>query len=741
MEILDRLRKREGRRVKTVTMLQMEPVECGAASLGMVLSYYGLWLPLEKLRAVCGVNRDGSSMGAIFRAAKSYGCEAHGYRWDTEALLRKTQDYPLILYWEFTHFLVLEGILDGKAYLNDPASGHRVLTLEEFRSSYTGVALSVKPGEGFRPAGRRYNVAQAVFGKLSQDPWTLLFVILVGLCLIVPGIASPLFRQIFLDDILTGKHEDWIFTLLVSIGLSIFVTAVLTGLRAWCLTKWQKRLTLLDSSRFFRHILQLPMQFFQQRFASEIASRLGFHSSIASVLSDSAATSALDLLVAIFFLVLLFQYSPRLTVIGVGFSLASVVLFFCLRRRLTELNMQIQQDVGKEYGTAMNGLMIIETLKANGSEADFFNKWAGYHTKVLIGTQKAQLLSQVNFMLPLLFSGVNSALIMTVGGFAIMDGTMTAGIFVAFQNLMGKFQEPVNRLVGLGQSLQTVEMQLRRLDDVYQHDIDTLNFPRDSRRPPAGMDPLSRLSGRLALRGVSFGYSPLKPPLITDFSLDLAPGRWVAIVGASGSGKSTVAKIVTGLYEEWTGEVLFDGLPRRSIPRDVLVNSVAAVDQEIFLLSGTVRDNITLFNPVIPQSEVIRAARDACIHDDILCLGAEGGASGYNAMVTEGGRNFSGGQRQRIEIARALAGNPSLLVLDEATSALDAVTEGRILTNIRRRGCACLIIAHRLSTVRDADEIIVLEQGRTVERGTHAELLARKGVYAQLAEENGREMA
>ena len=739
MGLFGRWQQEKGLRVKTPTMLQMEPVECGAASLGIVLSYFGLWLPLEKLRSVCGVNRDGSSMGAIFRAARNFGCTAHGYRWSIETVRSSTEAYPLILYWEFTHFLVLGGIIGDKVDLNDPAVGHRSISMEDFRSSYTGIVLSIKPGPEFRPAGHSYSVVRVLYDKLQQDPWAVVFILFVGACLIIPGLAMPAFRQIFLDDVLTGRHGDWIFNLLVGMALSAFVTGVLTGLRAWCLTRWQKRLTILDSSRFFRHLLQLPMNFFQQRFSSEIASRLSFHGSIASVLSDSAATAVLDLLVAVFYLLLLFHYSAPLTVVGIGFSLFNAAVFFYLRKRLVELSMRVQQDIGKEYGTAMNGLMMIETLKSNGSEADFFNKWASYHTKVLIGSQETQMLLQSSTMIPLLLSGVNTALIMTVGGFSIMEGVMTVGIFVAFQNLMGKFQEPMNRLLGLGQSLQTVEMQLKRLDDVYRYEIDRLNFPKAEEQPPEGSPQLTRISGKLTMRGVNFGYSPLKEPLIADFSLNLEPGGWVAVVGASGSGKSTIAKIVTGLYEEWSGDVLFDGIPRRDIPRTNLINSIASVDQEIFLLSGTVRDNITLFNPMIPQSDVVRAARDACIHDDIMRLDAEGSGSGYNALVSEGGSTFSGGQRQRIEIARALAMNPSLLVLDEATSSLDAVTEERILTNIRRRGCSCLIIAHRLSTVREADEIIVLSKGRIAERGKHAELMKKNGVYAHLIEERRSE--
>ena len=398
-----------------------------------------------------------------------------------------------------------------------------------------------------------------------------------------------------------------------------------------------------------------------------------------------------------------------------------------MRRHLTDLNMRIQQDAGKAYGVAMNGLRMIETIKANGDESDFFAKWAGYQTKVLSSSQETALWSLTMTLLPTLLGGINGALIMTFGGFSIMEGAMTAGMFVAFQNLMGSFQAPVNSLMALGVSLQTTEMQMQRLNDVKRYEIDRLNFPDDEAERSF---PRDRLSGEVTLTDVSFGYSPLEPPLLQHFDLQMEPGGWVAVVGASGSGKSTLAKIVTGLYEEWSGTVAFDGVLRRKLPRTVILNSLAAVDQDIFLITGSVADNISLFDKSVQRSDIIEAAKDACIHEDILKLDG-----GYDAVVAEGGLNFSGGQRQRLEIARALAINPSLLVLDEATSALDPITEKSVLENIRHRGCSCLIVAHRLSTIRDCDEIIVLDHGVIVERGTHRDMVTHDGPYRRLIEE------
>lgn len=727
MNIVDSIKNFFGistNRVKVPTILQMEATECGAASLSMILAHYNLWLPLEKLRQECGVNRDGSKASCVIRAARNRGCTANGYRWNADRV-KEVNEFPLIIHWEFNHFVVLEGIKGDIAYLNDPAMGRRTVKWDEFRTSYTGVALRIVPNENFKPEGRRYNIFKAVAEKLSRDKWAVLFVLLLNLGMIIPGLASPVFSQIFLDDILTRKHPDWMFNFCLAMTVSFIVCGVMNWLQAVILTRWQRKLTLADSSSFFWHLLRLPMQFFNQRYAAEVASRVNFNESIASVLSGPAATAILNLLVAIFYLLLLLQYNVTLTIIGVFFSSIDIIIFFALRRHLTDLNMRIQQDAGKCYGVTMNGLSMIETIKATGNESDFFSKWAGYRAKVLSASQDAALWQMTSTIIPTLLGGINGALIMTLGGFSIMEGAMTAGMFMAFQNLMGSFQAPVNALVGLGSTLQSTEMQMQRLDDVRRYEIDDLNCSDKEIS-----ETVERLSGDLELRNISFGYSPLEKPLLKDFSLHIRPGHWVAVVGASGSGKSTVAKIVTGIYEEWSGQVLFDGKIRREIPRAAIVNSIAAVDQDIFQITGTITENLALFDSSVEKADVIQAAKDACIHDDILQLD-----KGYDAEVSEGGLNFSGGQRQRLEIARALAVNPSLLILDEATSALDPVTEQTVLENIRHRGCSCLIVAHRLSTIRDADEIIVLHQGNVVERGTHREMIQHDGPYRRLIEE------
>jgi len=555
MEIFEKIKNlfNDSSRIKVPTILQMEATECGAASLSMILAHYNLWLPLEKIRQECGVNRDGSKASCVLRAARNRGCNAQGFKRNADRL-KEVGEFPLIIHWEFNHFVVLEGIKGEKVFLNDPAMGRRTVDWKDFKTSYTGVALQIEPNENFKPEGERYNIFKAVAEKLSQDKWAAIFILLLNFGMIIPGLASPVFSQIFLDDILTKKHPDWMFNFMLAMTVSFLVCGTMNFLQAVILTRWQRKLTLADSSKFFWHLLRLPMQFFNQRYAAEVASRVNFNESIAGVLSGPAATAILNLFVAIFYLLLLLQYNVTLTIIGVVFSSVNIIIFFALRRHLTDMQMRIQQDAGKGYGVAMNGLSMIETIKANGNEADFFAKWAGYKAKVLSASQEVALWQMTATIIPTLLGGINGALIMTIGGFSIMEGAMTAGMFMAFQNLMGSFQAPVNSLLGLGSTLQTTEMQMQRLNDVRRYEIDDLNCAEEK-----NSEKVDRLSGELELKNISFGYSPLEKPLLKDFNLHIKPGHWVAVVGASGSGKSTVAKIVTGIYEEWSGEVKFDG--------------------------------------------------------------------------------------------------------------------------------------------------------------------------------------
>ena len=707
---------------RTPTILQMEAVECGAAALAIVLAHFGRWVPLEELRIACGVSRDGSKASNVVKAARRYGLVAKGFKKEPASL--RTLPPPMILHWNFNHFLVLEGFRKGEVHLNDPAAGPRRVTEEELDQAFTGVVLTFEPGPEFQTGGEPPQLVRALKRRLIGATAALAFVVLAGLALVIPGLVVPVFSKVFLDSVLLESRREWLPPLLLGMGLAALLTGLLTWLQQSYLLRLESKMAVAGSSRFLRHVLRLPMEFFSQRFAGDISSRVGINDRVAQLLSRDLATNFLGAVMIVFFALLMVQYDLLLTLVGVVVVSLNVAALRWVSRKRVDGNRRLLQDRSKLYGTAIGGLQTIETLKASGGESDLYARWSGYQAKVVNARQDLERYTQMLDAVPPLLAAVNTALILGIGGLRVMDGVISLGALVAFQALMLSFMAPVNRLVSLGGRLQMVEGDMNRLDDVLRYPPEPGSEGEPEPPPP---DFPVKLAGRLELRNVTFGYNRLDAPLIEGFNLKLPPGARVALVGGSGSGKSTLAKLVTGLYKPWDGEILFDGLDRVEIPRSVLTNSLAVVDQSVFLFEGTVRDNLTLWDATVPLPEVVAAAKDACIHDDIAAR-----PGGYDSQIDEGGANWSGGQRQRLEIARALVQRPTLLVLDEATSALDPTTEKLIDESLRRRGCTCLIIAHRLSTIRDADEIIVLDRGKVAQRGTHDQLKAVEGPYAQL---------
>ena len=710
-------------RVTTPTLLQMEAVECGAAALGIIMRYYDLWRPLEQLRMECGVTRDGSKASNLLKAARRFGLEASGVRCELDALL-KTEP-PVILYWNFNHFLVYEGVSQGKVHLNDPATGPRRISIEELEASFTGVVLKISRGPAFVPGGEKPSLMAALRRRISGFEIGLIFALLTGLLLIVPNIVNPAFTRVFIDQYLIGDKTNILRPLLSCMAVSIGFMILLLWLQRHFLLRLETKLALTTSAKFFTHVVKLPMEFYSQRYAGEIGSRVLINDKVAKVLSDKLVTTGLDLMALLFFALVMIQYDFWLTLICVAFAFFNLIAIKSVQRPRTDASFRLQQERGKMTGTSMNGVQMIETLKATGGEDEFFGRWSGYQAKTIRAEQDMDLYGQTLSAVPPLTKGLISATILGFGGWRVMDGHLTVGLLVAFQSLMDGFTKPITSFVTFGNALQETGSDLNRLDDVLRYELDPI-YASD-RTVSAQFNATIKLTGLLEVRNLTFGFNPLGAPLIQNLSFTVRPGERVALVGGSGSGKSTVSKLVAGLFKPWSGEILFDGVSRTQIPRRLLHNSIGMVDQDIFMFEGTIRDNLTMWNPTVPDSHITLACKDAAIAGDVASR-----QGGLSSTVAEGGVNFSGGQRQRLEIARALVNSPSFLILDEATSALDPTTEEIIDRHLRRRGCSCLVVAHRLSTIRDCDEIIVLEYGKVVERGTHESMKNAGGPYSKL---------
>jgi NHLM bacteriocin system ABC transporter peptidase/ATP-binding protein len=719
-------KRRRPRPVRTPTVLQMEAVECGAATLGMILGYYGLFVPLEELRTECGVSRDGSKASNMLRAARKYKLTAKGYKKEPEQL--DEMKMPVIVFWNFNHFVVLEGFRKGRAYINDPANGRRSVDEREFDESFTGVILTFAAGPEFKKGGQQGALLPALKRRLRGSKEALLFAVLTGLGLVIPGLLIPTFTRLFVDEVLVAQRQSWMKPLLIGLGLTAVLRALFTYFQQRCLARLQTKVAVSSSSQFFWHVLRLPMEFFNQRWPGEISTRVQINDRVAQLLSGDLATTIINVLTIVFYAAVMLSYDVVLTLVAIGLAGVNILALRYVSRKRVDESRRLQKARGLVNGTAAGGLQMMESLKATGTEGEFFTDWSGRYATSMNAEQELGVFTVYLSSIPTpLLQGINTVLILWIGGLRVMDGHMSVGMLVAFQSLTMSFMDPVNQLVTLGSNLQEVEADMNRLDDVLRYPTDP---QAESTEDDVGKGArIAQLSGQVDIRDLTFGYSRLESPLIDKFNLSIKPGSRVALVGGSGSGKSTIAKLVAGLYEPWSGEILLDGQPRRQVPRAILTNSLAMVDQEIFLLEGTIRDNLTTWDSTISAQNVVQAARDARIHDDVAVR-----KDGYDSIIDEGGTNFSGGQRQRLEIARALVGNPTILVLDEATSALDSNTEKEIDDALRRRGCTCIIVAHRLSTIRDADEIVVLERGQVVERGTHESLRSSGGVYARLIE-------
>jgi NHLM bacteriocin system ABC transporter peptidase/ATP-binding protein len=714
-------------RARTPTVLQMQVTECGAASLAMVLGHYGRWVPLEELRERCGASRDGTTALDVIKAAAHYGLEGKGY-YRRRGLLADA-GFPLILFWKGSHFLVLEGLDERHAWLNDPASGPRRISVEQFDRDYSKVCIALRPTEAFQAGGRRPSRLRGLQRRARPVLSEVLAVVTIGLLATIPALAVAAVAKLFVDDVLVGGKTDraWplvgvlVLLALLQIGLQVFQQRVLVGVGT--------RLTVAESARFVHHALRLPERYFISRSVPDLALRAQHNREIVTILTGKFASVAVGLVTMVVYGIAMLFISPVLGAITIGLTLVNVIAMRAALTRRRNLSRLLVAEQAALNQTTAYGAATMESIKAGGLESDYYARWEGTAVRVGEVRQEMAVETQLSNSIPTMLRALVSALVLCIGALLVIDGHLAIGSFVAFQTLLTQFGAPVLEIVSFSWLLQNVQNLIRRLDDVLDEPVDPTCDPAVQRQD-FSHDSAPRLDGALALDAVSFGFKETAAPLIEDFTLALEPGARVAIVGASGSGKSTLVRLIAGLHEPWSGTVLVDGRHRHEIPRRVLANSIAMVDQSIALFGGTVRDNLTLWDDAVPDEAVTRAAMDAQIHEDIVSR-----AGAYTSTMDDGGVNWSGGQRQRLEIARALVRDPSLLLLDEATSALDADTEAAVESALRRRGCTTVIVAHRLSTVRDADWIVVLDHGKVVEQGRHDELVARDGHYAQLVSE------
>ena len=709
---------------KVPQVMQMEALECGAACLTMILAYFGRWVPLEKVRTDCGVSRDGSKASNILKAARAYGLKAKGMTFSTSAL-RKKGSFPNIIFWNFNHFVVLRGFKGKYALLNDPARGQVKVPIEQFEESFTGIVLTFEKTDAFEEGGSKPDTLKYARKRLEGLAPAVTFVMLTAAVTSLITILNTSLGQVFMDRILTKEEPEWLMPLIAIMLVLALIVGLVSILNAVYLVRIQGKIAVVSSSRFMRHLLHLPVGFYAQRMVGDLQQRQSMNETIAFALVGQLAPVLVNMVMLVLYLVVMLNYSVLLTIVGLATVVANALVARYISKKRINVSRAAMADVGKLYATTVGGIQMIETIKAAGAETGYFGRWAGYQASVNEGSARTSRINEYLGMVPQMLTQIANILVLVLGIWLIVEQQFTPGMLLAFTGFLTAFMAPMNQMITLGQTVQEMRTQMERVEDVMRYPTDVPEDPAEL--VDASMLEREKLRGQVDLENISFGYSPLEPPLIEGFNLHLEPGQWVALVGGSGCGKSTIAKLVSGLYEPWDGEVRFDDTPIADVPRPVLRGSLAVVDQDIVTFDDSVSNNVKLWDRTIEDYEVILACRDAGIHN--LILQREGS---YSSRILPGGRNYSGGQLQRLEIARVLAQDPTVIILDEATSALDAKTEAEVIQRIRDRGITCIVVAHRLSTIRDCDEIIVLDDGKVVERGTHAELLAANGAYAEL---------
>lgn len=706
--------------VKVPVIIQMEALECGAASLAMVMAYYEKWVPLEQVRVACGVSRDGSSLKGLKTAASAYGLTAKAYRYELEAV--REIPVPAVIHWNFNHFVVLCGFTRKGAVINDPARGRTVVSMKEFDRAFTGVVLTLAPSAEFEKGGAPKSIWRFVKKRMAGTRSAFIFIMVTALFIACVGIVQPLFSKVFMDSILTREHTEWMYPFIGLMATVVVFELVVTYLKSVYSKRLEGKFAIVANTGFIWHVLHLPMNFFSQRSAGDLSGRQGLNQGITNTLISDIAPTLLDMVTLILYLVIMLRYSAILTLVGIVTVAINLFSARIISDKIMNLSRVAMREQGKVESVTTSGIEMIETIKASGAENGFFQRWSGYVAREAMENNRMLYVNLYMNSIPQFLTSLANISVLLIGALLIFDGSFTVGMLLAFQGFIAQFIAPAMTLTAVSSTIQQMRASMERVEDVMEYPADRA----EATETPKDLDGAQKLTGDIVLENVTFGYNTMQPPLIRDFNIRIKPGSKIAFVGGSGCGKSTMTKLISGLYKPWSGEITFDGRPMDQINHMIFTSSLAVIDQDITLFQDTIGNNIKMWDESIEDFEMIMAAKDASMHEEIMLR------DGYGCKLTEGGRNFSGGQRQRLEIARVLAQDPSIVILDEATSALDAKTEYEVIHAIKERGITCIIVAHRLSTIRDCDEIIVMNYGEVVERGTHEELMNNGGLYTQL---------
>ncbi len=712
-----------GRVIRRIPVVrQLAATDCGAACLAMVLGYNGKEVPLDELRRALGIGRDGATATALLNAGRSHGLRGRGVRVEMEGLPYLPQG--AILYWEFRHFVVFERYTSKYVVVIDPGAGRRKIPIEKFRRAFTGVALVFERTEAFTPsddtAPRSKTKRIAGLMGLILERRDLVFRLMSTSVLVqVLSLAMPLLTGVLIDRVV--PHKDYSLLLIITLGFCAFqiFNAIAGFVRAHLLIHLRTQIEVSFTLRFLDHLIDLPYAFFQQHTSGDLMVRLGSNNVVRDMLTSTVLSAFLDGAMATFYLGLLLLANVTLTVLVILLAGARMMLLAVVRWRQKQFLAETLENQARSQTYQVEMLSGMETLKAMGLEHRAAEHWSNVFVDGLNISIRRGRLDAIFSMLLGLMGTVSTLALMFYGTYLVLQGTFTLGTMMAFSALAGGFLSPLNSLLSSALQLQMVEVYLERLNDV---------MDAAPEQDPNTASVVGPLVGAIALEKVSFRYGgPQDRLVVDDVTVEVQPGAKVALVGRTGSGKSTLARLMAGLYDPTTGRILFDGNDLKNLDRSSVRSQLGIVTQETQLFGGSIRRNIALSDPQMGLERIVKAAKLACIHDDIIAM-----PMSYETPLADRGLSLSGGQRQRLALARALVSNPKLLILDEATSHLDALTEENVNRNLAALRCTRIVIAHRLSTIRDADLILVLENGKVVERGTHNELLDRDGEYAHL---------